>query len=117
MMHNGYLRNYLMVIIVFITVLTGYRFFTTIPFHLEIRNITQFETHELLIFIIMVPAVFFTIRANSKLIAVASMGIIGFAMCLMFVLSGAPASAMTQFTIDTLTVVLCVLILYKLPPF
>lgn len=117
MMHNGYLRNYLMVIIVFITVLTGYRFFTTIPFHLEIRNITQFETHELIIFIIMVTAVFFTIRANSKLIAVASMGIIGFAMCLIFVLYGAPDLAMTQFTIDTLTVVLFVLILYKLPPF
>lgn len=116
-MHNGYLRNYLMVIIVFITVLTGYRFFTTIPFHLEIRNITQFETHELIIFIIMVTAVFFTIRANSKLIAVASMGVIGFAMCLIFVLYGAPDLAMTQFTIDTLTVVLFVLILYKLPPF
>lgn len=117
MMHNGYLRNYFMVIIIFITILTGYRFFTTIPFLLEIRNITHFEAHELIIFIIMVTAIFFTIRAKSKLIAVASMGIVGFATCLIFVLYGAPDLAMTQFTIDTLTVVLFVLILYKLPPF
>src|SRR5690625_6854126 len=38
-------------------------------------------------------------------------------MCLIFVLYGAPDLSMTQFTIDTLTVVLFVLILYKLPPF
>jgi len=36
---------------------------------------------------------------------------------LMFVFYSAPDLAMTQFTIDTLTTVLFVLVLYKLPPF
>ncbi|MFA7469315.1 MAG: hydrogen gas-evolving membrane-bound hydrogenase subunit E [Weeksellaceae bacterium] len=117
LMHNGYLRNYVLVIIVFITCLVGYRFFTSIPFALEMKNISMFNFYELTLFLLMVTAIGFTLRTNSKLIAVASLGVIGFAMCLIFVLYGAPDLAMTQFSIDILTVVLFVLVLYKLPHF
>jgi multicomponent Na+:H+ antiporter subunit A len=45
------------------------------------------------------------------------MSIVGYCICLLFVFYGAPDLAMTQFTIDTLTLVLFVLVLFKLPPF
>src|SRR5690606_31414951 len=62
-------------------------------------------------------AIYFTLRTTSRLTAIASLGIIGYCICLIFVFYGAPDLAMTQFTIDTLIVVLFVLVLFKLPPF
>jgi multicomponent Na+:H+ antiporter subunit A len=45
------------------------------------------------------------------------MSVVGYCLCLLFVFYSAPDLAMTQFTIDTLTVVLFVLVLFKLPAF
>jgi multicomponent Na+:H+ antiporter subunit A len=65
----------------------------------------------------MVLAIFKVVSTSSRLIAVASMGVVGYCICLLFVFYSAPDLAMTQFAIDTLTVVLFVLVLFKLPPF
>src|SRR5690554_5491140 len=115
--HNGYLRNYILVIIVFITVLVGYRLFTTVPIRVNTEGLSGFRVYELAIFVIILAAIYFTIKTTSRLTAIASLGIIGYCICLIFVFYGAPDLAMTQFTIDTLTVVLFVLVLFKLPPF
>ena len=53
----------------------------------------------------------------SRLWAIASLGVLGYAICVLFVFFGAPDLAMTQFTIDTLTVILFVLVLYSLPKY
>ena len=115
--HNGYLRNYLMTIIIFMTVLVGYRLFTTTPIKVNTQDLSGFRFYELTIFVMILIALFFLIVAKSRLTAIASLGIVGYCICLIFVFYGAPDLAMTQFTIDTLTVVLFVLVLYKLPPF
>jgi multicomponent Na+:H+ antiporter subunit A len=47
--------------------------------------------------------------------ALAVMGVIGYAVALVFILFGAPDVAITQFLIETLTVVLFVLVLHRLP--
>src|SRR5690606_29791640 len=65
----------------------------------------------------MVTTIFLTIFTKSRLTSIASLGILGYCICLIFVFYGAPDLAMTQFTIDTLTVVLFVLVLFKLPYF
>src|SRR5690606_32524444 len=54
---------------------------------------------------------------RSRLTAVVAMSVLGYCICLLFVIYSAPDLAMTQFTIDTLTVVLFVLVLFRLPPF
>src|SRR5690606_16753693 len=46
-----------------------------------------------------------------------ALSVVGYAICILYVMYGAPDLAMTQFAIDTLTVVLFVLVLFKLPPF
>ncbi len=117
LLHNGYLRNYLIVIILFITGLVGYRFFSTVPIQVITEDLSGFRIYELTVFIIIVVSIFYTIRTTSRLTAVASLGVIGYCICLIFVFYGAPDLAMTQFAIDTLTVVLFVLVLFKLPPF
>ncbi len=115
--HNGYLRNYLMTIIIFMTILVGYRLFTTSPIKVNTEDLSGFRFYELTIFVMIIIAIFFLIVAKSRLTAIASLGIVGYCICLIFVFYGAPDLAMTQFTIDTLTVVLFVLVLFKLPPF
>ncbi|MDO4727523.1 MAG: proton-conducting transporter membrane subunit [Bacteroidota bacterium] len=115
--HNGYLRNYILTIIIFFIVLVGYRLFTTTPIQINTEGLSGFRLYELTIFIIILVAIFFTIYTSSRLTAIASLGIIGYCICLIFVFYGAPDLAMTQFTIDTLTVVLFVLVLFKLPRF
>lgn len=115
--HNGYLRNYLVTIIIFTTLLVGYRLFTTTPIEVTTEDLSGFRLYELTIFVMIITAIYFTIVTKSRLTAIASLGIIGYCICLIFVFYGAPDLAMTQFTIDTLTVVLFVLVLFKLPPF
>lgn len=54
---------------------------------------------------------------KSRLAAVAVLGIVGFCVATTFVLYGAPDVAMTQFAIETLTVIIFVLVFYHLPRF
>lgn len=115
--HNGYLRNYLITIILFIVLLVGYRLFTTTSLEVNTEGLSEFRWYEMTIFVMIIVAIYFTIITRSRLTAIASLGIIGYCICLIFVFYGAPDLAMTQFTIDTLTVILFVLVLFKLPPF
>ncbi len=115
--HNGYLRNYLITIILFLTLLVGYRLFTTTSIEVNTKDLSGFRIYELTMFVMILGAIYLTIVTRSRLTAIVSLGIIGYCICLIFVFYGAPDLAMTQFTIDTLTVVLFVLVLFKLPPF
>lgn len=116
-MHNGYLRMYIIVIIVFTTVLVGYKLFTGVPLKINTEGLSAFRVYELVIFLVMVVAIVMTVATHSRLTAIACLSIIGYCICLIFVFYGAPDLAMTQFTIDTLTVVLFVLVLFKLPSY
>lgn len=117
LMHSGYLRNYILYIVLFFIGLVGYELFTSVDFNIPFDKLNSFGTYELVIFIIIIFAIFLAVFTSSRLTAIASMGIVGYCMCLMFVFYGAPDLAMTQFSIDTLTVVLFVLVLYRLPQF
>ena len=117
LLHNGYLRYYLITIIITLVGLVGYRLFTEVPLSINYAQLSETRLYEVVFFIIIVSAIFITVFTSSRLTAIASMGIVGYCMCLIFVFYGAPDLAMTQFTIDTLTVVLFVLVLFRLPHF
>ena len=57
------------------------------------------------------------VLSQTRLGAVAALGVVGYGVALIFVLFGAPDLAMTQFLVETLTVILLVLVLYHLPGF
>ncbi|MDX1651815.1 MAG: hydrogen gas-evolving membrane-bound hydrogenase subunit E [Brumimicrobium sp.] len=114
---NGYLRRYVMVLLVILTTVLGLHVFSN-PMNLQDMNdLKSIDLNEIIICGIMLAAILFTIFINSRLAAVAGLGIVGYAMCFIFVFYGAPDLAMTQFTIDTLTVILFVLVLYRLPKY
>lgn len=56
-----------------------------------------------------------SLRIRQRLSAVLVVGVTGYGLAVMFVLQGAPDLALTQFLIETLTLVVFVLVLRKLP--
>jgi multicomponent Na+:H+ antiporter subunit A len=115
--HDGYLRSYLLKIIIFAEILLAYEIFRGGWFTIDFSKLSPVRFYDVAIAIVLIGALYKTLKTSSRLTAVVSMSVIGYAICLIFVVYSAPDLAMTQFTIDTLTVVLFVLVLYRLPSF
>lgn len=115
--HNGYLRIYLSIIIVFTTLIVGYKLFTDVNLEVNTDGLSAFRIYEFTVFVLILMAIFFIIVTSSRLTAILGTGVVGYCICLIFVFYGAPDIAITQFVIDTLTVVLFMLVLSKLPSF
>lgn len=114
---NGYLRYYLITILTFLSVLLAYKLFQGVEIYLNLYTLTEVTIYEAVTLFIMAAGILFAVFSNSRLVAVASMGVVGYAICLVFLFYSAPDLAMTQFSIDTLTVILFVLVLYNLPKY
>lgn len=115
---NGFLRNYVSTIVLFLVGLVGYSLFNgDQKFFIDFSSFSSMTYYELIIMGIMFLSVLFVVGARSRLTAVVAMGVVGYAICLMFVIYSAPDLAMTQFSIDTLTVILFVLVLSSLPKY
>jgi len=114
---NGFLRNYVLTIILVISLLIGYNLLFNAKLEWDFSTILSVTNYEIGILSVMLVAILLTVFTSSRLTAVASLGVVGYAICLLFVFYSAPDLAMTQFTIDTLTVILFVLVLYRLPKY
>ncbi|MEU8236292.1 Na+/H+ antiporter subunit A [Actinoplanes sp. NPDC048967] len=64
---------------------------------------------------VLVVAAVFATRARRRLAAVVLVGVTGYATAVLFVLHGAPDLALTQFLVETCTMVMFVLVLRRLP--
>lgn len=115
LLQNGYLRYYLIMIIVTAVGLTGYALLARVP--LGIPPLTGVRVHEAIFALLIVVATVVVLRARSRLTAVISLGVVGYSMAMTFIFYGGPDLAMTQFAIETLSVVLFVFVLYRLPRF
>lgn len=114
---NGYLRYYVSVIILFLVLLTGYTLIQNTKYVIDYESFSVLTIYEVLTVLVMIVGILYTVFTKSRLAAVAAMGVVGLAISLIFVYYSAPDLAMTQFSIDTLTVILFVLVLYKLPKY
>jgi multicomponent Na+:H+ antiporter subunit A len=113
-LQSGYLHHYVLVIILTTLALVGYTLVYKGGFHfsLEIGAVRSFE---LVVAILMLAAAFVTVWVPSRIGAIVAMGVIGYGLALIFVDFGAPDLAMTQFLIETMTVILFVWVIYRLP--
>ena len=117
LLQNGYLRFYLMALIATTVGLVGS---TLLLRGVEIEGLGQLRNvrpHEWIIAITILAAALMTTVTSSRLAAAAALGTIGYGVALFYVLFSAPDLAMTQFTVETLTVILFVLVVYRLPRF
>ena len=115
-LQNGYLRYYLFCVILFLVLLPIYTLISGggIPIP---RDIPVVKLHELGIALLIVCAAIGATRTRSRLTAVVCLGAVGYGVSLVYIFYGAPDLAMTQFVIETLTVLIFVLVLYRLPRF
>lgn len=114
---TGYLRHYLFIIVSFLILLLGYLIFSDFSLSIDTSSLAELTIYEISILIMLLLGVLYTVFTKSRLAAVASLGVVGLSFSLLFLFYGAPDLAMTQFSVDTLTVILFVLVLYKLPKY
>lgn len=74
------------------------------------------ELPEFILAILAIVAAFVTVRAERRLSAIISIGVVGVVVTLAFVFFSAPDLGLTQLLIEVLTVVLLILVFYRIPP-
>jgi multicomponent Na+:H+ antiporter subunit A len=111
---DGYLRHYLLATIAAMVALIGLGLAgagVTLP-----SGWADLRVYEAALVVVIGLAAVAAIQARSRLGAVAALGVVGYGVALIFVQFGAPDLAMTQFAIETLSVLLLVFAFYRLPP-
>jgi multicomponent Na+:H+ antiporter subunit A len=113
---NGSLPRYILIVVLASLGLIGFSL-QGVHWDNVFRLPAGVHFYEWLIVLIIPIATLAAVRAHSRLAAVAALGAVGFSIAMIYTLFGAPDLAMTQFAIETLTVILFVLVLYRLPRF
>lgn len=113
-LQSGMLRVYLMIIIGFSTVLAGATMLVKDGFVGRV-SVSGVLYYEWVLVGLMVFGAAFIVLTSSRLAAVAVLGIVGYAVALIFILYGAADVAITQFFVETLSVILITLVLLLLP--
>ncbi|PVY75767.1 multisubunit sodium/proton antiporter MrpA subunit [Tamilnaduibacter salinus] len=116
LLQNGVLGVYLLTLVLVTFGLTGYTLFSRNGIHLSL-DFSDGYFYEFGIALLIVTATVFASITKSRLGSVASMGVLGFGVALIFIHFSAPDLGITQLLVETLTVILLVLVLFKLPPF
>ncbi|MCF8304229.1 MAG: DUF4040 domain-containing protein [Bacteroidales bacterium] len=114
---SGSLRTYFYYILTFFVGLVALSIIKYKLFDWFAIDVSDVRFYELLIVIIMIMSAFLSIISRTVLGAVAALGMVGFGVALLFAFLSAPDLALTQFSIETLTVILLVLVAYKVPQF
>jgi multicomponent Na+:H+ antiporter subunit A len=108
-LQSGSLRSYVLVLILATGGLLGGALFVG-GGGWSIARLTAFRAHEVLIAALICAGALMAARSTSSMKAVIALGVVGYGVALLFVMYGAPDLAMTQFSVETLTVVIFVLV-------
>ncbi|SCX39814.1 multicomponent Na+:H+ antiporter subunit A [Klenkia marina] len=110
---RGSLPTYLGVILVVLVLLPGSALVFSAPWPEDVR---LWDTPvQALVGVVVLGAAALAIRIRQRLSAVLVVGVTGYGVGVLFALQGAPDLALTQFLVETLTLVTFVLVLRKLP--
>lgn len=114
-LQSGYLRRYLLVTTLAAGAL-GAATLAVFDFRLPAPIVpVRLPVHEGALLLMVVVSAVVAAWSGSRLAAVAALGIVGYGVALVFVTYGAPDLAMTQFVIETLTVILFLFAFRGLP--
>jgi multicomponent Na+:H+ antiporter subunit A len=113
-LQSGSLRHYLRITIAATVVLGGV---TVLIFDVPAlpTDLARIAAYEAALLLLILASAVAAARSPSRLGAVASLGIVGYGVALLYVIYGAPDLAMTQFVIETLTVILFLFAFRGLP--
>ena len=115
-LQNGSLHRYLLITIgVFALTTATVWWFNAEGWVMGLRPAELPLSHWLLI-AVMAIAVVVVVRARSRILAVAALGMVGGGAALVFLVYGAPDLALTQLLVETLTLIIVSIVLLRLPP-
>ncbi len=114
MVQSGHLRYYIMVILVTLFVLALLPIGHYGLFH-PAHTFAGVDPYEWLLALLVAVSVVATVAAGNRLMAVAILGVVGYGVALFFAIYGGTDMAMTQFLVETLTLIVFVYVLWKLP--
>lgn len=115
-LQHGVMGHYMIVLILTTVALAGYTLLSQYGLRLTAGS-GELRIFEVIIALLMVLSTGYVVLTNSRLGAVAAIGVLGFMVALMFIHFSAPDLGITQVLVETLTVILLVLVLFKLPGF
>ena len=115
-LQSGRLRYYLMIVAGTAVALMAGTLLTNSTGGLQLPT-PDGGLHEWLTALVILAGALMATITSSRLAAVASLGVVGYGVALIYIIFGAPDLAMTQFCIETLSIILFVLVLHKLPHF
>jgi multicomponent Na+:H+ antiporter subunit A len=115
-LQSGYLRYYLTTIVMALVIGVGL-ILALDASSLSTIGWTSIRFHECIPPLLILCATIMALVTISRLAAVVALGIVGVGVTLIYVFFSAPDLAMTQVAVETLTVILFVLVLYRLPRF
>lgn len=115
-LQSGYLRYYLMLCIITMVGFVGFTLISGGALSWP-TDVSSASVLEIIFAALILLAAIFMVRTASRLAAVVGLGVIGFSIALIFLINGGPDLAMTQFAVETLSVILFVFVLYRLPRF
>jgi multicomponent Na+:H+ antiporter subunit A len=116
LIQHGYHRIYLMVLFVMVGLLGWYQLINT-QFWQFNSDVSDASVYVVALSVIIVIATIFTILSQSRMTAIISMGVVGYGIALLYLTFSAIDLAITQLLVETLTVVIFVLVIVKLPRF
>ena len=111
---NGSLKSYMMLSISGFLILICFMFFRTENIRYEI-DVSELKLPQVLLFITLVLASLLTAFSKSLMASLISMGFLGFGMAVIYTIYGAPDLAITQVMVESLTAVMFMAVIYKLP--
>jgi len=112
---TGSLRQYVRVVLLALVVTCLYPLIRSFP--VLDRLSSSWQWHEVLLVLLTFVGAVAASFSRSRLSAVALLGITGLLIAVLFALFSAPDLAITQIMVEALTVILLVLVLYRLPEF
>lgn len=111
---RGSAAAYLAIILIVVVLLPG----STIGHGLDDLQVTAWDTPaQAVVGLVIVAAAVMTARSRRRIRAVLLVGVTGYGTAVLFVLHGAPDLALTQALVETITVVVFVLALRRLPEY
>ncbi|WP_199671130.1 hydrogen gas-evolving membrane-bound hydrogenase subunit E [Salinibius halmophilus] len=112
-LQNGYLGRYLVLIIAITTI--AILSTLLVQYGWPGMSFDALESYEVGMLFVMLTATLYAIASKQRFAAIIALGAVGFVVALIFIHFSAPDLGITQVLVETLTVLLLVLVLIKLP--
>ncbi|MFP4504236.1 MAG: hydrogen gas-evolving membrane-bound hydrogenase subunit E [Cyclobacteriaceae bacterium] len=118
LIQSGYLRNYLTNIIAFFTLCLAYLYFSGGAFPDELPDtapISTYRVYEFIPLVLIAIGFYMIFTTRSRLTMLISAGMLGFGVASIFIFFSAPDVSITQFLAETVTLLIFMLIIHRLP--